>query len=137
MAPVSYGIWERCEYTNVTLLKQGVTIGTRKNVKFCYPNLYMRYSPKDYNTCYNIRRQCPVLDKDQISKGCSCRYLPSAKGLQWLTVLAAICLILGLILLYLKVITSPENSLYFIFNLLIILFEFVCLDSALVVLVLY
>jgi hypothetical protein len=111
MTPVSYGIWERCEYTNITIIKQGVTIGTRTNVQFCYPNRYMRYSPNSYHTCNVWRRSCPVLTKDKIPAGCSCSYLPSAKALQWLTVLAAVCLILGLILLYLKIITAPENSL--------------------------
>jgi len=110
MAPVSYGIWERCEYTNITVIKQGITIGTRTNVQFCYPNLYMRYSPDHYNSCRNFRRRCSVLGKDQLPEGCSCRYLPSAKALQWLTVLAAVFLILGLLLLYLKSITSPENT---------------------------
>jgi hypothetical protein len=111
MAPVSYGIWERCEYTNVTVIRQGVTAGTRHNVQFCYPNHYMRYSPANYSLCTNIRRRCPTLDKSQLPEGCSCRYLPSAKGLQWLTVLAAIFLVFGLLLLYLKAITSPQNSL--------------------------
>jgi len=111
MTPVSYGIWERCEYTNITIIKQGVTIGTRTNVQFCYPNRYMRYSPNSYHTCNVWRRSCPVLTKDKIPAGCSCSYLPSAKALQWLTVLATVCLILGLILLYLKTITAPENSL--------------------------
>ena len=110
MTPVSYGIWERCEYTNITIIKQGVTVGTRADVQFCYPNRYMRYSPQSYQACHNFRRSCPVLSKDKIPEGCSCRYLPSAKALQWLTVLAAICLTIGLILLYVKTIAAPENS---------------------------
>ena len=110
MTPVSYGIWDRCEYTNVSIIKQGVTVGYRSNVQFCYPNRYMRYSPESYQTCNHWRRSCPVLSKEKIPEGCSCRYLPSGKALQWLTVLAAIFLGLGLLLLYLKTITAPENS---------------------------
>ena len=110
MTPVSYGIWERCEYTNVSIIKQGVTVGYRANVQFCYPNRYMRFSPESHQICNHLRRSCPVLSKERIPEGCSCRYLPSAKALQWLTVLAAIFLGLGLILLYLKTITAPENS---------------------------
>lgn len=110
MTPVSYGIWERCEFTNITVIKQGITLGPRTNVQFCYPNRYMRYTPESYQKCYPSRRRCPVLSKEEIPEGCSCQYLPSAKALQWLTVLAAIFLGLGLILLYLKTITSPENS---------------------------
>jgi hypothetical protein len=112
MAPTSYGIWERCEYTNVTIIRQGVTMGTRKNVQFCYPNVYMRYTPEHYTTCNNYRRRCSVLEKSQIPEGCSCRYLPSAKGLQWLTILAALTLILGLLLIYLKLISSSQNRSY-------------------------
>jgi len=112
MAPVSYGIWKRCEYTNVSVLRQGVAIGTLTNFQFCYPNYYMRYSPDNYNLCYNFRRRCSVLEKHQLPEGCSCRYLPFTKGLQWLTVLAAFFLFLGLILLYLKIIASPQNGWY-------------------------
>jgi hypothetical protein len=72
----------------------------------------MRYSPDNYTSCYPIRRRCSVLEKHQLPKGCSCRYLTSAKVLQWLTVIAAIFLVLGLILLYLKIIASPQNGLY-------------------------
>jgi len=110
MTPVSYGLWQRCEYTNVTIMKQGVALGTRPNVQICRPNRYMRYSPEKHNDCYNFRRQCPVMEGAQLPEGCSCRYLPSAKGLQWLTVLAAICLVLGLLILYFKLITSPQND---------------------------
>lgn len=112
MAPVHYGLWQRCEYTNMTIMKQGIALGVRPNVKICYPNLYMRYSSDKVDVCYNIRRSCPVIEPAQLPKGCSCGYLPSAKGLQWLTVLAAIFLILGLLLLYLKTITSPQNGLH-------------------------
>jgi len=110
MTPVSYGLWQRCEYDNLPIMKQGVALGTRANVEICYPNRYMRYSPNNYQTCYNVRRQCPVLEKSQLPEGCLCRYLPSTKGLQWLTVLAAICLICGLLIIYLKIITSSNNS---------------------------
>jgi len=110
MAPVSYGLWQRCESINATIIKQGVALGLRHNVQQCYPNRYMRYSSDKFEPCYHIRRNCPVLQPSQIPEGCSCRYLPSAKGLQWLTVLAAVCLVLGLFLLYLKTITSPQND---------------------------
>lgn len=110
MEPVSYGLWERCEHFNITVVKQGVTLGTRQRVQICWPNRYMRYSPDKYHTCHNFRRQCPVMNKDQLPEGCSCHYLPSAKALQWLTVLAAVFLILGLLLLYLKTIASPQND---------------------------
>jgi hypothetical protein len=110
MTPVSYGLWERCEYANITIMKQGIALGIRPNVQLCRPNRYMRYSPDKFDTCYYIRRNCPVTTAVQLPEGCSCRYLPSAKGLQWLTVLAAICLVIGLLLLYLKVIVSPANG---------------------------
>jgi len=110
MSPVSYGLWQRCEYTNVTIMKQGVALGTRPNVQICRPNRYMRYSVNDFEACYSVRRNCPVTEPGQLPKGCSCRYLPSARGLQWLTVLAAIFLILGLLILYLKTIAKPENN---------------------------
>jgi hypothetical protein len=116
MAPVDYGLWQRCEYTNITIMKQGVALGVRPNVQVCRPNRYMRYSVDNFDLCYHIRRNCPVTEPSQLPKGCSCRYLPSAKGLQWLTLLAAGCLILGLLLLYLKIITSPQNRLCFNMN---------------------
>lgn len=127
MTPVSYGIWERCEYTNLTLMRQGVTLGTRTNVQFCHPNRYMRYSTNNYTLCHNYRRKCSVFNQDQFPEGCSCQYLPSTKGLQWLTGLAAICLILGILLLYLRSIASPNNSSYTI-QILFELFLF-CLFS--------
>ncbi|CAF2322110.1 unnamed protein product [Rotaria sp. Silwood2] len=110
MAPVSYGLWQRCEYSDIPLTKQGVAFGTRPNVQICWPNRYMRYSPDKFDTCYSIRRNCPVIEKNDLPEGCSCRYLPSAKALQWLTVLAAIFLVVGLLLLYLKTIASPQND---------------------------
>jgi len=112
MSPVSYGLWQRCEYTNLTIMKQGVSIGTRPNVQICRPNYYMRYSAANFDACYHIRRNCPVIEPGKLPKGCSCRYLPSAKGLQWLTVLAAVCLVVGLLILYLKTIAQPENRSY-------------------------
>ncbi|CAF3442594.1 unnamed protein product [Rotaria sp. Silwood1] len=110
MAPVSYGLWQRCEYMNITIMKQGIPLGIRPNVQICRPNRYMRYSPENFDSCYHIRRNCPVTEPEKLHEGCSCRYLPSAKGLQWLTVLAAIFLVLGLLSLYLKTITSPQND---------------------------
>jgi len=110
MAPVSYGLWERCESMNITIMKQGVALGIRPNVQICRPNKYMRYSAKNFDVCYHIRRNCPVTEPAQLPKECSCSYLPSAKGLQWLTFLAAIFLILGLLLLYLKTITTAQND---------------------------
>jgi len=110
MTPVSYGLWQRCEYTNVTIMKQGVALGTRPNVQICRPNRYMRYSVENFDTCYYIRRNCPVTEPEQLPNGCSCRYLPSAKALQWLTILAAIFLISGLLILYLKTIATPQNN---------------------------
>ncbi|UJR24920.1 hypothetical protein I4U23_006284 [Adineta vaga] len=110
MEPVSYGLWERCEYVNMTIIKQGVALGIRPHVQTCRPNLYMRYTPETFLTCYNIRRNCPVIQKNQIPSGCVCRYLSSDRALQWLTVIAAIFLILGLLLLYLKTIAQPLNE---------------------------
>jgi hypothetical protein len=97
-------------------MKQGLALGVRPNVQLCRPNRYMRYSPDNYETCYTIRRNCPLPDHAHTHEGCSCRYLPSAKGLQWLTVLAAICLVIGLLILYLKLITSPQNGLFTILS---------------------
>ncbi|CAF3756868.1 unnamed protein product [Rotaria magnacalcarata] len=111
MVPVSYGLWERCEYQNITINKQGIALGTRPNVLTCWPNQYMRYSPENFHPCYSIRRECPIKEKKNLPEGCSCRYLSSTKVLQWLTVIAAIFLVLGLVLLYLKVIASPQNGL--------------------------
>jgi len=91
-------------------MKQGVALGTRPNVKIFLPNVYMRYSVDHFDTCYYIRRNCPVTEPAQLPKGCSCRYVPSARALQWLTVLAAIFLIFGLLILYLKTITTPQNN---------------------------
>jgi hypothetical protein len=112
MAPVSYGLWQRCEYTNITIVKQGVALGTRPNVFICRPNHYMRYSVENFEICYYIRRNCPVIEPGQLPKGCHCQYLPYAKGLQWLVILAAIFLIVGLLLLYLKIIATPQKSLF-------------------------
>lgn len=110
MTPVSYGLWQRCEYVNVPINKQGVSLGTRANVTICRPNLYMRYKSDHFEQCYHIRRNCPVTPLSQLPEGCSCKYLPSAKGLQWLTVLAAICLGLGLLILFVKTQVSPQNG---------------------------
>ena len=110
MAPVSYGLWQRCELVNITIMKQGVALGIRPNVQLCRPNRYMRYSPDKYETCYYIRRNCPVTERAQLPDGCSCRYLPSTKFLQWLTIFTAVFLVIGLLLLYLKTITSPQNG---------------------------
>ena len=112
MGSVSYGLWQRCEYANLTIMKQGVALGIRPNVQLCRPNRYMRYSPEKYDTCYHIRRNCPVAETTHIPEGCSCRYLPSTKALQWLTILAAIFLIFALLLLYMKTIVSAENGLF-------------------------
>jgi hypothetical protein len=79
MAPVSYGIWYRCENMNVSIIKQGVALGTRLNVQVCRPNVYMRYSSDNHHSCYHIRRNFPVTLKDQLTEGCSCRYLLPAK----------------------------------------------------------
>lgn len=110
MPPVTYGLWQRCEYENKSLTEQGVAVGVRLNVPICYPNRYLRYSPSSYRTCNFYRNKCPVMNKNDLLKECSCRYLPSSKALQWLTVLAAICLVLGLILLYFKAIATPQNN---------------------------
>lgn len=110
MEPVSYGLWQRCEYRDTPITKQGVSLGTRPHVLACWPNVYLRYSPETFNECYNIRRNCPVMPKDKIPKGCACRYLPSDRALQWLTILAAVFLTVGLLLLYLKTIAQPQNG---------------------------
>lgn len=110
MAPVSYGLWQRCEFVNIPVSKQGVPLGNRVNVSTCRPNRYMRYKVANFDTCYPIRRNCPVSETAQLPEGCSCRYLPSTKGLQWLTILAAICLGVGLLVLYTKTQVSPQNG---------------------------
>ncbi|UJR23882.1 hypothetical protein I4U23_026854 [Adineta vaga] len=110
MGPVSYGLWKRCEYINMTIIKQGVALGVRSNVEICRPNRYMRFSPDKFDTCYYIHRQCPVMEASQLPDGCSCRYLPSTKALQWLTILAAIFLVLGLLSLYFRAITTPQDD---------------------------
>lgn len=112
MGRVSYGLWQRCETRNVTILKQGIALGVRTNVQTCQPNWYMRYSPSAFHSCFPIRRDCAVNLDSNIAPGCSCRYLPSTKGLQWLTIIASGFLVLGLILLYLRTISSPENGTY-------------------------
>jgi hypothetical protein len=112
MEPVSYGLWQRCEYTNMTIVKQGVALGVRPHVQTCRPNVYLRYSPDKFRECYNIRRNCPVIQKEQIPQGCACRYLRSDRALQWLTVLAAVCIVLGLLFLHLKTIAQPQNGLF-------------------------
>ncbi|CAF1267233.1 unnamed protein product [Adineta steineri] len=132
MAPVSYGLWERCEYTNLTIMKQGVALGVRPNVRICRPNRYMRYSPEDFEKCYYIRRNCPVVEKSELPKECSCRYLPSARALQWLTILSAVFLVFGLLLLYLKTITSPQNESA---NLVLSFGPFVCFILVLLLMV--
>ncbi|CAF1398396.1 unnamed protein product [Adineta steineri] len=131
LSPVSYGLWQRCENTNLTIMKQGVALGVRPNVEICRPNLYMRYPPQKFNLCYNIRRNCPVLQVDQIPEGCSCRYLPSTRALQWLTVSAAIFLIIGILLLYLNNIAQPQNESAV---LLVRYAPFICFLSALLLL---
>ena len=110
MVPVSYGLWSRCEYMNLTIMKQRVALGVRQNVQVCRPNHYMRYSADNFDTCYHIRRNCPVTEPEKLHEGCSCQYLPSTKGLQWLTILAAIFLVIGLILLYLRTILIANNG---------------------------
>lgn len=114
MPPVSYGLWQRCENANITIMKQGISLGTRPNVQICRPNRYMRYSVENFDTCYNIRRNCPVMDAGQLPNGCHCRYLPSARALQWLTILAAVFLVIGLLILYLKIIATAQNGLFFL-----------------------
>lgn len=110
MSPVSYGLWKRCENLNITIVKQGVSFGTRPNVEVCIPNRYMRYSFNNFDKCYHLRRNCPVNEQSQLPAVCSCRYLPSTKALQWLTVLAAICLVIGLLILHLKTIGTAQNG---------------------------
>jgi hypothetical protein len=70
----------------------------------------MRYTPKSFTRCHNIRRNCPVSNKETPAE-CQCNYLSSTKALQWLTIIAAVFISLGLILLYLRIISSPGNSL--------------------------
>lgn len=110
MSPVSYGLWQRCENMNISMTKQGITLGTRNNVRVCRPNWYMRYPIDKFPICYPIRRSCGVAENEELGDGCSCRYLPSTKGLQWLTVLATVFIVLGLLLVYLKIISSAENG---------------------------
>ncbi len=93
-------------------MKQGVALGTRHNVQLCRPNRYMRYSVENFDVCYYVRRNCPVTEPAQLPKGCSCQYLPSAKALQCLTIIAAAFLVIGLIILYIKLITSPQKGLF-------------------------
>jgi hypothetical protein len=110
MAPVSYGLWQRCEHVNVTIMKQGVALGIQADVQICRANRYMRYSPAHFPSCYQIRRHCPVIDKQRLPAGCSCRYLPSIEAVQWLTVLAVVFLVVAVLLLYLKAISSADNG---------------------------
>lgn len=110
MSPVSYGLWERCENININIIKQGVSLGTRPNVQVCRPNRYMRYSSQNFDKCYHLRRNCPFLEQSQLPDVCKCRYLPSTKALQWLTILAAICLVIGLLILHLNTIGKAQNS---------------------------
>ena len=133
MTPVSYGLWQRCEYNNITISKQGIAIGIRP-VQVCYPNRYMRYAPEKYDTCDHIRRNCPVLQPADIPEGCSCRYLPSARCVQWLSILAAAFLTIGLLLLYLKTIASAQNGSFCIDARHIDLLPLLLLESAVLVL---
>lgn len=110
MAPVSYGLWKRCEKINVNIVKQGVSLGTQPNVTVCRPNQYMRYSAKNFDKCYHLRRNCPVTPQSQLPSVCTCDYLPSTSALQWLTILAAVFLVIGLLVLYLKTIGTAENG---------------------------
>ena len=111
MPPVSYGLWQRCEYSNITIIKQGITLGSRSDVQICWPNRYMRYSSDNFDQCYAFRRDCPVKMNKDLPKGCSCNYLPSTKALQWLAILTATLLSFGLLLLHFNTIASPQNSL--------------------------
>ncbi|CAF0893229.1 unnamed protein product [Didymodactylos carnosus] len=109
LAPISYGLWERCEMQNVTFQKQGLPINQRATY-VCLPNRYLRYSADHNNECFHRRRECGLYSSQTLPDGCKCRYLPSTKGLQWLTILAAIVLIIGLLLLYMKLIATPQNE---------------------------
>lgn len=110
MGPVSYGLWERCELSNQTVSKQGVALGVRADVQTCRPNVYMRYSPEKDDKCYHLRRNCPVIEPSKLPDGCECRYLPYTRVLQWFTILAAILLVVAVLLLYLKTISSAQNG---------------------------
>lgn len=141
MGPVSYGLWQRCEKLNVTIMKQGVALGIRPNVQICRPNRYMRYTSDKFPACYHIRRNCAVHQQAQLPEGCLCRYLPSVRVLQWLSIVAAIFLVLGLLLLYFKTITSPQNdSAVFVLSygpFLCFLLAFILIVTTLILLVSY
>ncbi|CAF0892969.1 unnamed protein product [Didymodactylos carnosus] len=109
LAPISYGLWQRCEMQNVTFSKQAVGINARETY-VCMPNRYLRYNSEHNAECFYRRRECGLYSANSIPADCRCRYLPSTKGLQWLTILAAISLVLGLLLLYLKLIATAQNG---------------------------
>ncbi|CAF0892986.1 unnamed protein product [Didymodactylos carnosus] len=63
-------------------------------------------NPHYYGFIY--RHLCSSLTK--VVHPCTCDYIPSTKGLQWCCILAALYLILGILVLYLKLIAAPQNA---------------------------
>ncbi|CAF0893211.1 unnamed protein product [Didymodactylos carnosus] len=135
--PHYYGLWERCQYMDISFATPVVIKSSSTNIInfdtgtptirnfVCRPNTYLRYKSKDIDTeiCFIYRHLCSSLTN--VIHPCTCNYLPSTKGLQWCCILAAIFMILGLLLLYLKLIAIPQHDmLAFLLNFTPILFIF-------------
>lgn len=109
-----YGLWTRCQYSNTSFVMPDISSQPNIENFVCRPNTYVRYdifSKEASQKCYSSRHQCSsIVD---VPSDCKCKYLSVTKLQQWLSILAAIFILLAICVLYLKLIASPQNGSFF------------------------
>lgn len=112
-----YGLWSRCQYSNTSFVIPDISSQPNIENFVCRPNFYIRYDTTNEQLnqiCYESRHQCSSIIG--VHPDCKCKYLHSNQIQQWSTILASVFLLLTIIILYLKLIASPQTSSYlFIF----------------------
>jgi len=107
-----YGLWSRCQYSNTSFVIPDISSQPNIENFVCRPNLYVRYdttNQQQTQQCYEIRHQCSSII-GVFYPNCQCQYLLSTQIQQWSTIIASIFLVLTIVILYLKLIASPQTS---------------------------
>lgn len=122
-----YSLWTRCQYSNTSFVIPDIVSQPNIENFVCRPNKYLRYDQHDHQIseiCYESRHQCSSIIG--VHPYCRCQYLILTQIQQWCSIFAAICLLFAIIILYLKLIASPQNGREgkkFISSLMIVLFS--------------
>jgi hypothetical protein len=110
-----YSLWTRCQYSNTSFVIPDISSQPNIENFVCRPNTYLRYninSQEITKICYESRHQCSSIIG--VHSNCKCKYLLITEIQQWCSIFAAVFLLLAIFILYLKLIASPQNSLYFL-----------------------